>query len=152
MSMLVLMLRFYLPLLRIDLRQQPDMLMLVMASVTVLLMLVMMSRFFPPFWGLIRASRIRWRIYQSWSKDRGGSTRRPTEGSQHTFLQKGRLVALQKKMQCQSSFLRFPSLWNWPRKSNNHYIAKQGNLFFHISHWYLSWNTIDKSKSQNSVE
>ena len=48
MSMLVLMLRFYLPLLRIDLRQQPDMLMLVMASVPVLLMLVMMSRFFPP--------------------------------------------------------------------------------------------------------
>ena len=47
MLMLVLMLRFYLPLLRIDLRQQPDMLMLVMASV--LLMLVMMSRFFPPF-------------------------------------------------------------------------------------------------------
>ena len=29
MSMLVLMLRFYLPLLRIDLRQQPDMLMMV---------------------------------------------------------------------------------------------------------------------------
>ena len=46
MSMLVLMLRFYLPLLRIDSRQQPDMLMLVMASVNVLL--VMMSRFFPP--------------------------------------------------------------------------------------------------------
>ena len=95
MLMLVLMLRFYLPLLRIDLRQQPDMLMLVMASVPVLLMLVMMSRFFPPFWGLIRASRIRWRIYQSWSKDRGGSTRRPIAGSQHTFLQKrqaGRLA------------------------------------------------------------
>ena len=24
--------------------------------------------------------------------------------------------------------------------------------FFHISHWYLSWNTTDKSKSQESVE
>ena len=26
------------------------------------------------------------------------------------------------------------------------------DVFFIISHWYLSWNTIDKSKSQNSVE
>ena len=25
-------------------------------------------------------------------------------------------------------------------------------VFFQISHWYLSWNIIDKSKSQNSVE
>ena len=25
-------------------------------------------------------------------------------------------------------------------------------VFLHISHWYLSWNTIDKSTSQESVE
>ena len=25
-------------------------------------------------------------------------------------------------------------------------------VFFHISHWHLSWNTFDKSTSQESVE
>ena len=25
-------------------------------------------------------------------------------------------------------------------------------VFFHISHWYLSWNTTDKSKSQESIK
>ena len=31
-------------------------------------------------------------------------------------------------------------------------VADFHALFFHISHRYLSWNTIDKSKSQESVE
>ena len=30
-------------------------------------------------------------------------------------------------------------------------VADFPAVFFHISHWYLSWNTIDKSKSQEST-
>ena len=49
----------------------------------------------------------------------------------------------------------FQSLtYSWTTKLPEVYIglADFPAVFFHISHWYLSWNTIDKSKSQDSVE
>ena len=37
--------------------------------------------------------------------------------------------------------------YEWSAQSAQKCLADFPAVFFHISHWYLSWNTTDKSKS-----
>ena len=111
MLMLVMMSRFFLPLLRIDLRQQPDMLMLVMASVSVLLMLVMMSRFFFPLLWIDSRQQVPMENLSKLVKGQGRVHQKANRGEPtYLFTKEAGWSPCKQKCSAKSSFLLFASL------------------------------------------